>query len=126
MPTDDDDDYPSDAADDWEEVTDDDEDEQDEDESDDEDPDEDPKVELPPPPDHQDAVAALKDVGARLDLNEQGNVWRVFFYDKNTDAHLAQIRNLPSLREIWLIGSKVTKPGAEGLRERLPKVTIYH
>ena len=80
----------------------------------------------PVDPDHPDTVAALKDIGARLDLNEQGRIWRVFFYDRNQDDDLAHIHGLRDLKEVWLLGTKVTRQGAERLKERLPEVTVYH
>ena len=77
-------------------------------------------------PDHPDTVAALRDLGARLDTNERGNVWRIFLYDKHGDKDLAQIHGLPSLKELWLLGTKVTRRGAEEIRAKLPGVKVYY
>ncbi|MCP3695965.1 MAG: hypothetical protein GY917_27450, partial [Planctomycetaceae bacterium] len=49
--------------------------------------------------DHPDAIAALKDLGARLDLNKHERVWRIFFYEQHGDDVLDQIHGLPSLKE---------------------------
>ena len=86
---------------------------------------EEPEETVPPEPDHPDAVAALKDLGARLDTNEHGNVWRLFFYEDHGDSDVAQIHGLPSLKEIWLVGSKATRPMVEQLKEKMPNTTIY-
>ena len=79
-----------------------------------------------PADDHPDAIAALKDLGARLDLNKHERVWRVFFYENHDDEMLDHIRGLPSLKELWLVHTGVTSEGAEKTRERLEGVTIYH
>jgi hypothetical protein len=77
------------------------------------------------PPDNQDAIAALRDVGCRVDVNEQGRVWRVFLYEKNRDQDAAQIHGFPMLREIWLLGSKVTPPFVERLKAEFPKAKVF-
>jgi hypothetical protein len=77
-------------------------------------------------PDHPDTVAALKEIGARCEVDKTGHVWRVFFYEKNTDEHLSQLHGLAGLKEIWLIGSRVTPKGVEELKEEYPKVTVYY
>ena len=79
-----------------------------------------------PGDDHPDAVAALKDLGARLDLNKHERVWRVFFYEKHGDEALGQIHGLSSLKELWLLHTGVTSEGAEQVRERLEGVTVYY
>ena len=79
-----------------------------------------------PGDDHPDAIAALKDLGARLDLNKHERVWRVFFYEKHDDAALDQIHGLSSLKELWLLHTRVTSEAAEKARERLEGVTVYH
>ena len=76
--------------------------------------------------DHPDAIAALKDLGARLDLNKHERVWRIFFYEQHGDDVLDQIHGLPSLKELWLLHTRVTKEGAEKARERLEGVTVHH
>ena len=76
--------------------------------------------------DHPDAIAALKDLGARLDLNKHERVWRIFFYERHDDDMLDQIHGLPSLKELWLLHTRVTKEGAEKVRERLEGVTVHH
>ena len=80
----------------------------------------------PSEPDHPDAVAVLKDLGARLDLNKWESVWRIIFYENHDDAVLEQIHGLPCLKEIWLLGTKVSKEGHESLKERMPELTIYY
>ena len=77
-------------------------------------------------PDHPDTVAALRDIGARLDLNEEGRIWRIFFYERNHDEQLADIHGLQDLKEVWLLGTKVTPQGVSHLKERLPDVTVYY
>jgi len=79
-----------------------------------------------PGDDHPDAVAALKDLGARLDLNKHERVWRIFFYEKHDDDALEQIHGLSSLKELWLLHTRVTSEAAEKVRERLEGVTVYH
>ena len=87
---------------------------------------EEPEPEPDPGPDNLDAIAALKELGCRADLNDNGRVWRIFLYEKHGDNALAQIHGLPSLKEIWTIGSKVTKPMLDRLQETLTdKVKIY-
>ncbi|MCP4811250.1 MAG: hypothetical protein GY888_01985 [Planctomycetaceae bacterium] len=76
--------------------------------------------------DHPDAIAALKDLGARLDLNKHERVWRIFFYEQHGDDVLDQIHGLPSLKELWLLHTRVTEEGAEKARERLEGVTVHH
>ena len=101
--------------------------EEDEEESDvaDEEEEEEPEPEVVEP-DHQDAVAALRDIGARLDVNDNGNVWRIFFYEKHTDKDLDQIHGLPALKELWLLTTKITSNGANAVRERLDKATVHY
>ncbi|MFP6618726.1 MAG: hypothetical protein VB877_05220, partial [Pirellulaceae bacterium] len=76
--------------------------------------------------DHPDAIAALKDLGARLDLNKHERVWRIFFYEQHDDTALDQIHGLPSLKELWLLHTRVTEEGAGKARERLEGVTVHH
>ena len=86
------------------------------------------KVEEPPPPpepDDPDAVQALKDIGARLETNEEGNVWRVFFYEDHTDADVTKMHSLHSLKQVWVIGSKATPECVTQLREQFPNATVY-
>jgi len=83
------------------------------------------EIEAELPPDNQDAVRALRELGARVDLNEQGRVWRVFLYEKNKDNAALQIHGFPLLREIWLLGSKVSPQIVEKLREAYPKARIF-
>jgi hypothetical protein len=122
----------------WEEVEDDesaaadgdssDDDSSDDDSSDDDSSDDDEKEEVEevePDPDHPDAVAALKDLGARLELNKWDSVWRILFYESHDDSVLDQIHSLPCLKEVWLMGTKVTEEGYEKFKERFPDITIY-
>jgi len=87
------------------------------------------KVEEPPPPppepDDPDAVQALNDIGARLESNEEGNVWRVFFYEDHTDADVTKMHSLHSLKQVWVIGSKATPECVTQLREQFPNATVY-
>ena len=86
------------------------------------------KVEEPPPPPEPDdptAVQALKDLGARLETNEEGNVWRVFFYEDHTDADVTKMHSLNSLKQVWVIGSKATPECVTQLREQFPNATVY-
>ena len=68
----------------------------------------------------------LKDMGVRLDLNKWESVWRMIFYESHDDEVLEQIHGLPCLKEIWLLGTKVSKEGYEALKERMPEMTIYY
>ena len=71
-------------------------------------------------------TAALKDLGARLDLNKHERVWRIFFYEKHDDTAVDQIHGLSSLKELWLLHTRVTSEAAEKVRERLEGVTVYY
>ncbi len=109
-----------------------DDDSSDDDSSDDDSSDDDEKEkekeeeeEVEPDPDHPDAVAALKDLGARLELNKWNSVWRILFYESHDDSALDQIHSLPCLKEVWLMGTKVTEEGYEKFKERFPDITIY-
>ena len=76
-------------------------------------------------PDHQDAIAALKDCGCRLDVDDTGHVWRIFLYDRMGDETLAQIHGLPALKDVWVIGTRVSKEMVEQFKEQFPKVRVY-
>lgn len=89
-------------------------------------PEPEPEEVEPEEPDNRDAVVAIKDVGGRIDLNKFGRVWRVFLYQRNTDADVAQIHGLPMLKEIWLLGTKVTQEGYERVKELFPDAKIYY
>ena len=79
------------------------------------------------PPDDKKAVAALEKLNVRLDVSEKGNVWRVIFDDANgRDPALVLLNGLPALRELWLLGTRVTAEAAEKFKEEHPKVTVYH
>jgi hypothetical protein len=88
-------------------------------------PEPEPEEVEPEEPDNIDAAAAIKDVGGRVDLNKFGRVCRVFLYERNTDADVAQIHGLPMLKEIWLLGTKVTQEGYEKVKEAFPDAKIY-
>jgi len=90
-----------------------------------EEPQEEEDIEAELPPDNQDAIRALRELGARVDLNEQGRVWRVFLYEKNKDNAALQIHGFPMLREIWLLGSKVSPQIIEKLKEAYPKARVF-
>jgi len=120
--------------DDSEEDSDDEEDDEDEDTSDDSEKESDEddaaaeeEEEPPTEPDHPDAINALKDIGVRLLYNKFDVVFRILFYDNHRDEHLEQIRGLPNLKEVWLLGTKVTKNAAAELQERLGEdVKVYY
>ena len=76
-------------------------------------------------PDNADAVAALRDSGCRVDISELGRAFRVIFYEDHTDEDASQVHGLPLIKEIWVIGSKISSDGIEGLKERAPKAKIY-
>jgi len=97
----------------------------DDDEDDIEEEPEEEELEAELPPDNQDAIRALRELGARVDLNEQGRVWRVFLYEKNKDNAALQIHGFPMLREIWLLGSKVSPQIVEKLKEAYPKARVF-
>ena len=79
------------------------------------------------PPDGEKAVAALQKLNVRLDVSEKGNVWRVIFDDSNgKDPALVLLNGLPALRELWLLGTRVTTEAAEEFKEAHPKITVYH
>lgn len=88
-----------------------------------------PQPEEPPEPqepDNQDAIAALRELGCRVDINQRGRAWRIFFYEKHKDNAVAQVHGLPCITEVWLVGSRVSDLMAERLKESLPPTTkIY-
>ena len=77
-------------------------------------------------PDNQDAIVALKDIGARVDSNDKDRVWRVFFYDKHGDDALAQVHGLPALKEVWILGTKISEQMKDRFVEQFPKVKVYY
>ena len=79
----------------------------------------------PPEPDDPSAVEALQEVGARLETNEAGNVWRVFFYERHTDADVTKMHSLHSLKQVWVVGSKATPECVEQLRGQFPDATVF-
>ena len=86
---------------------------------------EEPEVDLGP--DHPDALAALEDIGVRLIKNQFGRVTRILFYDHHREGDLDQIRNLPSLKEVWLLHTpRIKLPAVEALRERLEGVEVHY
>jgi len=82
--------------------------------------------EEPAEPDNQDAIVALKDIGARVDSNDKERVWRVFFYEKHGDDALAQVHGLPALKEVWILGTKITEQMKDRFVEQFPKVKVYY
>ena len=42
-----------------------------------------------------------------------------------TDAGLAELKNLRSLRELWLDGASVTNTGVDELKKALPGLTTH-
>jgi hypothetical protein len=77
-------------------------------------------------PDHPDAIAALQDIGARLMMNQFDRVFRIIFYEQHKDDALDQIRNLPSLKEVWIMHTKIKEDAAKALEERLEGVKVSH
>ena len=73
---------------------------------------------------HQASDTAYRFAEAALARGHE--IWRVFFYDKNSDDDLTHIHGLADLKEVWLLGSKVTNGGAADLRERLPDVKVFY
>lgn len=79
------------------------------------------------PPDDKKAVAALEKLKVRLDVSDKGNVWRVIFDDSNgRDPALVLLNGLPALRELWLLGTRITAEATEEFKEEHPKITVYH
>ena len=79
------------------------------------------------PPDDKKAVAALQNLKVRLDVSEKGNVWRVIFDDSNgRDQALVLLKGLPALRELWLLGTRISKDTAKKFDEEHPKITVYY
>ncbi len=78
------------------------------------------------PPDDEKALAALKKLKVRLDVNDKGNVWRAIFDDTNgKDPSLVLLKGLPALKELWLLGTKVTAKAADAFKEEHPKIKVY-
>ena len=78
------------------------------------------------PPDDEKALAALRKMRVRLDVNEKGNVWRAIFDDTNgKDPSLVLLKGLPALKELWLLGTKVTPTAAESFKTEHPKIKVY-
>ncbi|MBW3599719.1 MAG: hypothetical protein KY475_20920 [Planctomycetes bacterium] len=78
------------------------------------------------PQDDSDVVETLESFNARLDVNEDGWVWRVFLYEKGgCDEALEWVRKLPELKELWVLQTKVTKQAVDELQEEKPDLVIY-
>lgn len=88
-------------------------------------PEPEPEPEPDPDPDSPEAIEALKRHKVRIDFNDKGMAWRVFLYEKCGDPVLALMGGLPSLKELWVIGSKCTKKGIIEFKEHSPKVKVY-
>jgi hypothetical protein len=87
---------------------------------------EEPEPPPPPPPDDPEVVGTLESFNARLDVNENGNVWRVILYEKGgTDEALDWVKKLPAVRELWVIHTKVTPDAIEELKREMPDLVIY-
>ena len=66
-------------------------------------------------------------MGVRLMMNQFGRVTRILFYDRHREGDLDQIRNLPSLKEVWLLHTpRIKLPAVEALRERLEGVEVHY
>nr|PZM88299.1 MAG: hypothetical protein DIU77_20670 [Thermocrispum agreste] len=78
------------------------------------------------PQDDPEVVETLESFGARLDLNEDGWVWRVILYEKGgCDEALEWVKRLPELTELWVIYTKVSPQAIEALQKERPELTIY-
>lgn len=88
-------------------------------------PEPEPEPEPDPDPDSPEAIEALLRHKVRIDYNDKGMAWRVFLYERCGDPVLALLGGLPSLKEVWVIGSKCTKKGVLAFKEHAPKVTVY-
>ncbi len=85
-----------------------------------------PKPEEVAPQDDPDVVGTLESFGARLDVNDEGWVWRVILYEKGgCDEALDWVKRLPELTELWVVYTKVTKQAIEDLQKERPDLTIY-
>jgi hypothetical protein len=97
-----------------------------EDDEEEEAPPEEPEEEIVYPPDDEKALAALRKLRVRLDVNDKGNVWRAIFDDTNgKDPSLILLKGLPALKELWLLGTKVTQPVAESFKAEHPMVKVF-
>ncbi len=82
--------------------------------------------ELVEPQDDPEVIATLESFGARLDVNEDGWVWRVILYEKGgCDEALEFVRQLPELSELWVIHTKVTPDAVDELQQEMPDLVIY-
>ena len=78
------------------------------------------------PKDDPDVVETLESFGARLELNDDGWVWRVFLYEKGgRDEALEWVKKLPEVKELWVIHTKVTPEAVEELQAERPDLVIY-
>jgi hypothetical protein len=112
-----------------------DEDDRDDDEPDDEadlfedeeDEEEAPRPRVPAgPQDDPEVVGTLESFGARVEVNDEGWVWRVLLYEKGgCDEALEWVEKLPEVRELWTIYTKVTPEAIEKLQAKKPELKIY-
>ena len=72
------------------------------------------------------AVAALKKLGARIKQDDQGNVVELnLSRSKITDAGLVHLKGLTGLQTLDLGGTEVTDAGFADLKKALPNCKIY-
>ena len=78
------------------------------------------------PQDDPEVVGTLESFNARVEVNNEGWVWRVFLYEKGgCDEALDWVRKLPEVKELWVIHTKVTKEAVDALQEEMPDLVIY-
>jgi hypothetical protein len=78
------------------------------------------------PQDDPEVVATLESFGARVEVNEDGWVWRVILNEKGgCDEALDWVKRLPEVRELWTIYTKVTPQAIDDLQAEMPELTIY-
>jgi hypothetical protein len=78
------------------------------------------------PQDDPEVVGTLESFGARVEVNEDGWVWRVILYEKGgRDEALEWVEKLPEVRELWTIYTKVTPQAIEKLQAKKPDLKIY-
>lgn len=78
------------------------------------------------PKDDPKVTRQLEFYGARLDLNEEGWVWRVILYEKGgCDDALQYVKQLPEVKELWTLHTKCTPDALDELQADMPDLIIY-